>query len=397
MPRSAGDDRSVDVVHRLVDAALEDAVQGGDREQAGVVLGERTVRRHHDPARAPRYQSDRQPSELGGERDERAEHLEVGLLDHRDVDGRPDELAVERRRHLLGDDQAGPILSFRRRTREMRRHDDLLEPEQRPGIRLRLEHVERRARHLPRAQRIRQCGLVDQAASCGVHDAYAFAHTLERISSEQPARPVVEREVQGDQIRLGVQLLRRRGGLDSQLPEAVERNVRVVGHDPHAQAERAAGYLPADPPEAHDPEGLPRELDTGEPLALPSSRGERGVCLGHVARNCEEQRDGVLGCRDDGRLGRVRDHDAPPGRRVHVDVVDPHPRSPDDLQAACPLDEPGVEVRPRADDDRLELTDDRSEIGVGILDHVEARAEQLEPGFGDGLPDQDARPWLVRH
>ena len=343
----------------------------------------------------PASERDGQAPELRGERDERAQHLEVGLLDDRDVHGRPNELAVERRRHLLGDDQARPILRFGRRAGEMWRHDDLLELEQRPGIRLRGEDVERGAGDLSRADRVCERILVDQPAAGGVHDANAVAHVLERIASEEPSRLVVERKMERDEICHRVQRLRRRRRLDSELSEAVERHVRVVGDDAHAEAERAARDLPADPAEPHDAEGLSRELDPGEPRALPAPRDQRGVCLGNVARNGEHQRDRVLGRRDHGRLGRVRDHDPTPRRRVHVDVVDPHAGAPDHLQTACPLDELRVERRPRANDDRVELADDRAELGVRILHDVEALPEELEPGLGDGLPDQDAR--LLRH
>ena len=78
------------------------------------------------------------------------------------------ELALERRRDLLGDDQPRPILRFARRAREVRSHDDLVELEEGPGVRLLPEDVERgagdlagrgspprarprrRARHVPR-------------------------------------------------------------------------------------------------------------------------------------------------------------------------------------------------------------------------------------------------------
>ena len=45
------DERRVDVVHRLVDAAAERAVQGGERQQARVVLRELAVVLERDPAR----------------------------------------------------------------------------------------------------------------------------------------------------------------------------------------------------------------------------------------------------------------------------------------------------------------------------------------------------------
>ena len=133
-------------------------------------------------ARRPRAgECHREPAELRRERDERAEHLELALVDDRDVDRRPNGLAVERRRDLLGDDDAGAILRLGRRAREVRRDDHLRELEQRAGVRLRLEDVERGARDLPRANRLGERLLVDEPATGSVHDADAVLHLRERL------------------------------------------------------------------------------------------------------------------------------------------------------------------------------------------------------------------------
>ena len=99
----------------------------------------------------------------------------------------------------------------------------------------------------------------------------------------------------------------------------------------------------------------------------------------------------MLGGRVDGRLGCVRDDDPAARRRVDVDVVDPHSGSPDDLQARRALDQRGVERRRRADDDRVEVADDLREVGLAVLDDVEAAPQELEARVGDRLADEDAR------
>ena len=63
---------------------------------------------------------------------------------------------------------------------------------------------------------------------------------------------------------------------------------------------------------------------------------KRRVRLRDVARERDQQADRVLGRRDDVRLGRVCDDDPLPGRRVDVDVVDPHPGAADHLQVRRP-------------------------------------------------------------
>jgi hypothetical protein len=84
------------------------------------------VRRHDDPAWPIGRERDGDAAEQRGERDERAEDLEVGLVDDGDVDRVRDEAPVERGDDLLGDDQAGAVLRLVRRCREMRGDDNLL-------------------------------------------------------------------------------------------------------------------------------------------------------------------------------------------------------------------------------------------------------------------------------
>ena len=88
---------------------------------------------------------DREPAELGGERDVRAEQLEILGADDRDVDRVRDEPAVERGDDLLRDDHAGAILRLVGRGGEMRGDDDRVELEQLAGVGLRGEDVERSA------------------------------------------------------------------------------------------------------------------------------------------------------------------------------------------------------------------------------------------------------------
>ena len=148
--------------------------------------------------------------------------------------------------------------------------------------------------------------------------------------------------------------------------------------------------LASDPSQAEHAQRLPRELDAGEALPVPDSRRERGVRLRHVAREREQERDRVLRSGVDRRLGGIRDHDAATGRRVDVDVVHPHAGAPDDLEPHAALDERGVERRRRAHDDRVEVADDRRQIGLGVLDHLEPPPQKLEPGVRDSLADEDA-------
>src|SRR5215211_7445255 len=104
--------RGVDVVHRLIEAPLERAVQCGGRQQARVVIGEIPVVGELDPLGAAGGQLHRQPPELCGERQVGPEHLQIFWPDRGDVDRIRDELAAQGGRNLLGDDDARSVLSL---------------------------------------------------------------------------------------------------------------------------------------------------------------------------------------------------------------------------------------------------------------------------------------------
>ncbi len=142
---------------------LEDAVQRGDREEPRVVLRELAVDLDRDPADVAAGELHREVPELGGERHERPEHLEVLRADGRDVHRVRDEPALERRHDLLGDDHPRPVLRLLGRCSEMRRDDDVRGVQQRAAVRLGREHVDRGAGDLAGLERSDERRLVDAA------------------------------------------------------------------------------------------------------------------------------------------------------------------------------------------------------------------------------------------
>ena len=169
-----------------------------------------------------------------------------------------------------------------------------------------------------------------------------------------------------------VDLLERAGRFDAELAEPIRGDERVVRDDAHPEPERAMRDLAADPSESEHAERLPGELDSREARPIPRSGRERSVRLRDVPGEREEERDRMLGGGVDGRLGGVRDDDPAAGRRLDVDVVDADACPSDHLEAICALDERRVDRRRRADDDRVEVADDRGEIRLRVLDDVEA-------------------------
>ena len=236
---------------------------------------------------------------------------------------------------LLGDDHARAVLRLVGGGGEVRRHDDIVELEQRTRVRLRREDVERGARDLAGLQRGDERVLVDELAAGGVdRGARRRASCANAAASIERARLRRERRVQREELRRRVDVVGRLDALDAELAEPLDGDERVERDDAHAETERAARDLLADAPEAEHAERLAGELDAAVLLALPAALLQRGVRLRDVARERDEQPDRVLGRRDDGRLGRVRDDDAAPRRRLDVDVVDSDARAADHLQAA---------------------------------------------------------------
>jgi hypothetical protein len=206
-PALGGDEGRVHLVHDLVDTTLEGAVECCDRQEPDVVLRERTVCRDRDLRRPAAGERDGQTPQLGGEREERAEQLELAGVDDRDVHRRTDDLAVQRCRHLLRDHDPGTVLGLRSRPREVRRDDDLRQLEQWTRVRLGAEHVERGAGHLARPDRRDECVLVDQAPARGVHDPDAVLHPLERGCVQKALGLGIQRQVERDDVRFRVDLV----------------------------------------------------------------------------------------------------------------------------------------------------------------------------------------------
>ena len=205
--------------------------------------------------------------------------------------------------------------------------------------------------------------------------------------AEDAARLVGQRQVHGEEVRDAVDLLRRLRRVDAELAEAVDRDERVVRHDAHPQPERATGDELADAPEPEHAERLVGELDAAPARPLPAPLLQRRVGLRDVARQRDEQPDRVLGGRDDVRLRRVRDDDAAPRRRLHVDVVDADARATDHAQTLAALDQLGGERRRRADHDRVVAADDLGEIRVAVDVDLEPGAQQLDASRRDLLPE----------
>ena len=143
-------------------------------------------------------------------------------------------------------------------------------------------------------------------------------------------------------------------------------------------------------PKPSTPSVLPSSSTPPHLRALPATLLQRRVGLRDVARERDDQADRLLGGRDDRRLGRVRDDDPAPRRRLDVDVVDTDAGAADHLQVRRALDQVGRELRRRANHDRVVAVDDLLDRRRLILVDLELRAQQLDPRLGDRLAHEDA-------
>ena len=194
-------------------------------------------------------------------------------------------------------------------------------------------HVDRRARDLAGLERCDQRGLVHQFAARCVDDAHTVAHPRDRFGIDRVARVVGQREMKSQEVRALRAPRRsphcRRRARGSARPRRTGRTQRPSSAVPR-RAVRPGGRSARTQHSEH----LVGELDPAPLRPFPTAGGERRVCLRDVAREREQQADGVLGGRDDVRLGRIRNDDPAPGRRVDVDVVDADAGAPDRPSAA---------------------------------------------------------------
>ena len=266
---------------------------------------------------------------------------------------------------------------FLRRGGEVRRDDDVVEPEQLASTARRRRRRARRRPPCPTEPRPRTPSFVDKLAARGVHDPDAVAHLRERSGVEQAARLLRQRQVEGEEVRGGKDVVGIGRMVCAELAEALGSDERVVADDAHAEPERSPHDLSADPAEAQDAQGLVGQLDSAPLRPLPPPRLQRRMRLRDVARQRDEQTDRVLHSRDYGRVGSVRDH----GHRVAAFTSTLSiPTGPaDHLRTLGFLDQLRGQLRRRADHDRVVAADDLLEQGVTVDIDVEARAQEIDP------------------
>ena len=246
----------------------------------------------------------------------------------------------------------------------MRGGDDVLELEQRAvGARLAGEDVEAGGGDPALLERHVERVLVDDAAAGGVDEHQAGLDLGELVLADEPDGLRGLRQVHGDEVGLGEQLVEGHQA-DAHLRGAAGLHVGVVGDDLHAEGRQPLRDQHADAAEADDADGLLVELDAGVLAALPLAVLERGAGRRDVAGGREHQRDRELGGGDDVGGRRVDDHDAGLGGGLDVDVVEADAGAGDDLQLRGRREGLGVDLGGGADEDRVDVGDGRQQLGA---------------------------------
>ncbi len=259
------------------------------------------------------------------------------------------------------------------------------------------EDVERRAGEAPGLEGLVERLLVDHAAAGAVDQHGPGLHRGDARGVEKVLGLVGERHVERHHVGAPEELLEGEG-LHVEPAHEARIEHRIVGHHLHVEGLSAPGHLLADTAEPDDPEGLALELGAHESLAVPFLGLERAVGRRDVARQRQEQGEGVLGGREQVGRRRVDHQDAELGRRVDVDVVDADAGAADDPEPRMTGGEHvGSHLGAASHHQGVVAADDLRQAGAlfarQLEDLVTRVAEHLEPGRFEGIGDQD----LVRH
>ena len=172
----------------------------------------------------------------------------------------------------------------------------------------------------------------------------------------------------------------------------VGRDERVVGHQPHAEGQGPLGHQGPDPAQTDHAEGLAVQLDALPFGALPLPRHQGGVGLGDVPGLGQQQGHGLLGGREDVRLGGVDHHDPALGGRRHVHVVQADAGPAHHDQVGPGRQHLGGHRGGRADDQGLGPDDGRHQLLGGQpelhVDLVAGLGHQVEAGLRQLLGDE---------
>ena len=183
------------------------------------------------------------------------------------------------------------------------------------------------------SERSQQRLLVDQAASCAVHQIGTRFEQAQFTGAKQSARAALvigEGGMQRHEI-CPLQHLFFAVQCHPDLLPLFGRDKGITGDDPHAECLRPLCHLFADLSQADDAEHLAVELDAQQAALVPPARFDTAVGGGNVSCQREQQRHGMFGDRNRIASGSMHHQHSVPDRGIQIDVVQARPGPPDDL------------------------------------------------------------------
>ena len=267
-----------------------------------------------------------------------ADHLQRLRCEHRGVDGVAGWLARENIDDLLGHVDGDALLGFGRGGAEVGREDDARVAEQR--IVGRMGSVVKTSiaapATLPDCTASASACLIDDAAAGDVDEAHAVLHLRDLVAADHAVRAGRERRVHGDEVCVANHVIEL-DRFHAERSGAFRRHERVDREHAHVHGDGMPGDFGTDLAEAHDAERLAANFGADERLAVPVAGVHRGIGLGDVPGERDQQRERVLGGGDRVPLRRVDDDDAALRGCFEVDVVDAHARPADGDEAVWRL------------------------------------------------------------
>ena len=195
----------------------------------------------------------------------------------------------------------------------------------------------------------------------------------------------------GDVVSLhdgGVEVLAKG---DTEAFRTVFGQIRIVGHDAHAEGLRPLSEFRTDAAHAQDDEGFAIDFGALEALAVPFTADDGGVRLGSLAGEGHHEGEGLL-CGGNGvTAGGVHHHDAALGGDGDVDVVHADAGTAHDFEVGGGFEHLGGHLGTTADDDGVSCAGclDHGVLGLEIHVHLDRerrlRFEQVDAFARNGV------------
>ena len=264
------------------------------------------------------------------------------------------------------------------------------------------EDIERHSCQSALSERSQQRLLVDQAASCAVHQVGTRLEQSQFTGAKQPAR-------RRSRHWRGWHAASRNRPVAASLPccAASPRPAAPVWQRKGSlaitrmpKACRSLCHLLADLSQTDDAEHLAVQLDTQQAALVPPARFDAAVGGGNVSCQRQQQRNGMFGNRNRTPSGCIDHQHAVPDRGIQIDVVQARPGTSNNLQVSGFRQQFVGDSCLAAYNQRRVAADQRPQVlRREIEPYIDVRlrqfvTQQINALLRDGFGNQDA--WRVR-